>query len=92
MQARGEKTRSARRPNGFSRSRGGNQVPLIYHLSLNLRFKILSGDKLDRLRFRYSNLLQRLWVYALSCLPLHHFERPETNELNHLVFLYTRLN
>gem|GEM_PF-7067298 len=49
QEPRGEKTRSARGPNGFSRSRGGNQVPLVYHLSLNLSFEILSGDKLYRL-------------------------------------------
>jgi hypothetical protein len=71
---------------------GGKPSTLVYHLILNLSFKILSGHKLYGLRFRYSNLLQRLWVYSLSRLPLHHFERPETDELNHLVFPYTRLN
>ena len=86
-----EKTRSARGPNGFSRSRGETKYPNL-PFSLNFSLKILSGDKLYRFRFRYSNLLQRLWIYSLSRLPLHHLERPETDELNHLVFLYTRLN
>jgi len=69
---------------------GGKPSTLTHHLVLNLSLKILTGDKLYCLRLRYFDLLQRLWIYTFSRLPFDHFERPEANELNHLIFLYTR--
>jgi hypothetical protein len=69
---------------------GGKLSTLTRHPILNLTLKILAGDELYRLRLRYFDLLQRLWIYTLSRLPFDHFERPEANELNHLIFLYTR--
>lgn len=71
---------------------GGKPSTLTYHLILNLSLKILTWDKFYGLRLRYFDLLQRLWIYTLSRLPFDHFERPEANELNHLIFLYTRFN